>query len=348
MALRRKEMKNCLIGFQDGFKGTGAVNDATLAATDTIMGVDTLAGLPDSATIVPVGARFTTAGILTIRTVTSTQNSQQWNLTNGGASAGTFTLTLNTETTAGIAYDATMAAVQSALEALASVTAGDVVVSGSDGGPWIITMAGDLANISTNTLTYDGGGLTGGPGVLSVVQDGTTTWEVGFTPAIVTGSVPVDDDVITWLPQRVTMEPGTGNFDWTENDDPVFDTNRDQLDGVRSGVEQPMDINTAFVFDWLRASSGQPITPYEALHRIGGASGWYTASANPCAPYCVEIFIEDIPPCGSEEAEVLIFPEFYKTSINPDVQGGLVSLTGRCNATKPTITRVPSATVLGV
>lgn len=76
----------------------------------------------------------------------------------GAPTGGTFTLTYNGQTTAGIAYNATAAAVQSALEALSNVDPGDVTVSGSNGGPWTIASAG----ASAPTVTASGSGLTGG------------------------------------------------------------------------------------------------------------------------------------------------------------------------------------------
>jgi hypothetical protein len=83
------------------------------------------------------------------------------------ATGGTYTLTFNGETTGVIAYDATAATILTALEALASVTAGDVVVTvnalGADAaGPYDITVAGTLLAIRYNTLTSDPASLTGG------------------------------------------------------------------------------------------------------------------------------------------------------------------------------------------
>jgi hypothetical protein len=48
----------------------------------------------------------------------------------GAATAGTFTITFNGQTTSAIAYNATAAVVQAALEALSNVDPGDVTVSG--------------------------------------------------------------------------------------------------------------------------------------------------------------------------------------------------------------------------
>ena len=62
MAVRIKELRDMTLYFQDGFSGTSAVDDASIAATDTVIGVDTHS-LFDDRTLVPIGARFTTAGI---------------------------------------------------------------------------------------------------------------------------------------------------------------------------------------------------------------------------------------------------------------------------------------------
>lgn len=79
----------------------------------------------------------------------------------GAPTGGTFTLTYKSQTTAGIAFNATAAAVQSALIALSSVGAGNVTVSGSAGGPYNVVFGGTLSQDLT-VLTASGAGLTGG------------------------------------------------------------------------------------------------------------------------------------------------------------------------------------------
>lgn len=336
---RRKELRYMTIGAQDGFGGTGAVNDASLVATDTVMGVDTLS-LVDNLTIVPKGARFTTVGIPTVRTVTATQNSQVFTLDLSASSAGTFDITVNGDTAASQAFDIAAATFQTNLEALTGVGVGNIsVVENTD--VYTITFQGTLANISTNTLTVDGSSLTASNShVLTTTQDGTTTWEVTFTPAIATGAVPADDDAITWLPQRIAAKIGEGNLEHTENDDPQIDTDRGILDGVRLGVDQPMEVSMSFVYNWLRASSGDPITLYEALKQKGDASTWVTTADDPCEPYCVDLFAFDRPPCGSEQAEAIFFRKFYKQSLGASVEAAQVSLSGICNSLEPEIFRV--------
>lgn len=79
----------------------------------------------------------------------------------GSPTAGTFTLTFNGQTTAGIAYNATAAAVQSALALLSSVPAGSIIVTGPTGGPYGIQYTSVLAG-SALAITGSGTGLTGG------------------------------------------------------------------------------------------------------------------------------------------------------------------------------------------
>lgn len=81
----------------------------------------------------------------------------------GTPTGGTFTLTFDGQTTAGIAFDATAAAVKSALAALSSVGGtANVAVSGSAGGPWTVEFQGSLADTNVAQMTADATGLTGG------------------------------------------------------------------------------------------------------------------------------------------------------------------------------------------
>ena len=94
-------------------------------------------------------------------------NSQTVSL--GSPSAGNFTLTYKAQTTANIAYNATAAAVQSALAALSSIPAGTVAVTGAAGGPYTVTFSGSLAQ-DTTALTGSGTGLTGGTFLITQAQ----------------------------------------------------------------------------------------------------------------------------------------------------------------------------------
>lgn len=84
-----------------------------------------------------------------------THGPSTYTVTLGSPSSGNFTLTLNGKTTANIAYNAAASAVKSAIVALDdNVSASDVTVTGSNGGPYTVTVPG--------LLSIDGTGLTGG------------------------------------------------------------------------------------------------------------------------------------------------------------------------------------------
>lgn len=78
-----------------------------------------------------------------------------------GPTAGTFTLTFQGQTTAGIAYNATTATVTSALEALSNIGVGDVAVTGSTGGPYTVTFQGALASTDVLQMSGSAASLTG-------------------------------------------------------------------------------------------------------------------------------------------------------------------------------------------
>lgn len=88
----------------------------------------------------------------------------------GSPTGGTYTLTLNGETTAPIAHNANAAAIQSALVALPSVYAGDITVTGT--GPYTLTYGANFGreNVSQITATAS---LTGG--TTPTVTTSTTT-----------------------------------------------------------------------------------------------------------------------------------------------------------------------------
>ena len=102
------------------------------------------------------GAGPFTAGGAEVQTVTVT----------GTPTGGTFTLTFVragvSATTAAIAYNATSAALEAALEALPNLETGDVAVGGGPGPgtPWTVTFAAHLGNVAL--MTDDDSGLTGG------------------------------------------------------------------------------------------------------------------------------------------------------------------------------------------
>jgi hypothetical protein len=91
-------------------------------------------------TIVPTGT-----GVSEVQTITIT----------GTPTGGAFTLVFNGSATTDIAYNATASTVQTALQALASVGAGNATVTGGPGPgtPYVVTFTGTLANTNVPQMT---------------------------------------------------------------------------------------------------------------------------------------------------------------------------------------------------
>lgn len=78
-----------------------------------------------------------------------------------GATGGTFTLTMNSKTTSAIAYNASTAAIKSALDALDTIDEVTVTGSGTIGSPWLITFVGAMEYANVSSLTGSAAGLSG-------------------------------------------------------------------------------------------------------------------------------------------------------------------------------------------
>lgn len=103
----------------------------------------------------------------------------------GSPTGGTFTLSVDNVAANGagpiesgnIAYNANAATIQAAVEALANVTAGDVVVTGTN--PFTFTWAADAYG-DTPTLTADGALLTGGTSPDVTIAEASAKAKGGF------------------------------------------------------------------------------------------------------------------------------------------------------------------------
>lgn len=91
------------------------------------------------------------AGTSEVQTITIT----------GAPTGGTFSLTYDGQTTAALAYNATTAAVQTALQGLSSIGSGNATVTGTAGSSYVVTFTGTLANQNVPTIvavgTFTGG-----------------------------------------------------------------------------------------------------------------------------------------------------------------------------------------------
>jgi hypothetical protein len=132
----------------------------------------------------------------------------------GTPTGGTFTLIYRGKETATIAYNATNATVQSALEALSTIGTGNVTVTGGPGPgtPYVVTAAGTLAGSNMELIEGNAAALTGGttPSVSVVMTTrGVATGHYKHKFHAITDSTQVN-----WgMPTGFSLEKGFAGLD---------------------------------------------------------------------------------------------------------------------------------------
>jgi len=337
--MARIELRDCIVRLKDGFGGSALVDD-TPAQGESTMEIDTLTGLTNGVTIVPVGAHFEVS--ITEYTITAVNSNEVVTVTITGATGGTFTLSFGGQTTTALAYDAPASAVDAALEVLSTIGTGNVAVTGIDGGPYRIEFTGTLAATNVGAVTADDGELIGTTPVISVVVDreGATTWELTFAPVIPAGDVPSEDDPITFLPQQLEIKIGDGNLTYTEHKSYDYLLDRGDLDTVREGDEVPMDVRIECVYEHITTGTNENISPLDALKQKGAAAGWFSSAADQCEPYAVDMEVEHNVPCGTNQDETTQFPDFRHETAEINLKDATISITGKCNVIEPIVNRI--------
>lgn len=152
-------------------------------------------------------------------------------------------------------------------------------------------------------------------------------------------------DGSTPSPNHIDVTIGEGNFTYDETKNRDYQLDRGKLNTVRDGDEAPMDISFDFIWDYITGSSDSGAIPTveDALKRKGPAADWATTDSDPCAPYCVDLILLNVPICTAEgDKETLTFPDFRYEKLAHDTKAGTVACTGKCNAVEPTVLREPN------
>lgn len=119
---------------------------------------------------------------------------------------------------------------------------------------------------------------------------------------------------------------------------------RGMLSTVREGEQIQMDVELAFVWEYITSSGieGDPPTVEDALKKRGPASDWTSSSPDDKAPYCVNLQIDFSPPCaGDLQKEAISLPEFHYSALRHSLKDATVDLRGTCNRTMASPTRYP-------
>jgi hypothetical protein len=164
------------------------------------------------------------------------------------------------------------------------------------------------------------------------------TTNIEFTPAWGTPT-PSVSDVITFESQRIDVTVGEGNITWTEAKEYEYLLDRGDLDTVREGDEQPLEVSLEFVYEAIVTGTSETVTPVDAVKGSGGAAEWVSSSSDLCEPYAVDMEILHCVPCGTVEDEDVVFPDFRYESLEFDLGEATIAVSGRCNASEATVTR---------
>lgn len=178
--------------------------------------------------------------------------------------------------------------------------------------------------------------------VVSTMETTGNTTTIVFTPGLVEAAA--DNDTFDVFGVFLAIKVGDGNITFSEKKPREFKLDRGRLDQVRNADEVPMDVSIQLSYEELTASSGDPPTPSDALKRRGAAASWVSTNPDPCAPYCLNIRLDHIPPgCENFETERVIIEQFYYEQLDHDPKAGTIACTGKSNKTEATVTRLALA-----
>ena len=138
----------------------------------------------------------------------------------------------------------------------------------------------------------------------------------------------------------IDVKIGEGNLTYSEKVNREYTKDRGLLDIVRDGDEEAVELRIDATWEYIKEDSGQTPTIEDALKARGGASDWVSVDADACQPYAVDVILVYSPDCTSDDAETLTFSEFRYEQVDHDLRAGTLSISGKCNITQPTSTRV--------
>lgn len=145
-------------------------------------------------------------------------------------------------------------------------------------------------------------------------------------------------DGTTPTANEIEIKFDDGNFTWGENYNVDVILDRGQLDTLRDGDEQPMDITFGGRFDNVKSTTGDPFTLSEFLKNRGPTALTSTITGD-CGSFTTDIVALNVPSCtigGTVvENETLTFTQFFAQQIGGDFQAGQLNVSGICNSQFP-------------
>ena len=158
-------------------------------------------------------------------------------------------------------------------------------------------------------------------------------------------------------PHALVVNLGTGNLEYTEARTVEFVKRRGELDTVREGEEQPLDLSFQFAWESLAATQpGDPPTVEDVLKRRGPAAGWKSTSPDPLAPYCVNVLVvlgpgdggaalpgdpptaECLASRGGHGPRTVALQQFHYEELAHSMADATVDVKGKCNTVQASVT----------
>lgn len=140
-------------------------------------------------------------------------------------------------------------------------------------------------------------------------------------------------------PNTLDIKVDEGNLTWTETRQLEQKTDRGKLDYLKEGEEVGMKVSVDLRWDTLKASTGDPVTPFDFLHKQNAAST-YKSTDVVCTADTIDIAVYINHNCGTTiEDEIITFAKFGYTEIGGDLKAGKLSVSGICNSKFPTSVR---------
>lgn len=180
--------------------------------------------------------------------------------------------------------------------------------------------------------------------VVSTIETSGDTTTVVITPGLVEALV--DNQAFTAGQRYLKIKVGDGNITWSETKNREYKLDRGKISEVRDGDEAPMDVTFQLQYTELTASdpNNDPPTPEDVLKRRGAAADWESSDnfddEASCRPYSINIEVYHTPPCTDKKIEKVTLPYFRYEKLDHDPKGGMISASGKCNATEALVERI--------
>jgi hypothetical protein len=156
-------------------------------------------------------------------------------------------------------------------------------------------------------------------------------------------TIKIKDGAATQNEIEVTI--GEGNLTWTERKNIEYVLDRGNLDEVREGDQAPVELSIDAIWEYIKSLSGSGTPTIEdALKNVNEASTWESSDSDACRPYAVDIEIYYVPDCATGDTELITFSDFRYEQLDHDLRAATISVSGRCNITMPTASRLAQST----